>query len=134
MTSCHCATFQKDHGAGKVLQMTVMLLGLRYRVSLQKDFTLKIFDISVQFLVKLCILHALCGMEVLLSSKHSHVFSSFGTTEHFPFPVTRVSVCLQLCIFCGCRCNVCNRFISVRLHCIRGVQQNRSFPKISLLS
>lgn len=54
-------------------------------------------------------------------------------TEHFPFLVTRVSVCFQLCIFCGCCCNVFNRFTSVTLHCIKGVQQNRSFPKISLL-
>lgn len=79
MEHCHCAPFQKDHGADKVLQMTIMLLVLRCQVSLQKDFTLKIFDISVQFLVKLCILHALRSTEVLLSSKHSHVFAWFGT-------------------------------------------------------
>lgn len=47
MTACHCATFQKDHGADKVLQMTIMLLVLTYQVSLQKDLTLKIFGTSV---------------------------------------------------------------------------------------
>lgn len=51
----------------------------------------------------------------------------------FPLPSYK-NVCLQLCIFCGCCCNVFNRFISVMLHCVKGVQQNRSFPKISLLS
>lgn len=53
MTACHCATFQKDHGADKVLQMTIKLFVLSYQVSLQKDLALKIFGISVWFLVKL---------------------------------------------------------------------------------
>ena len=38
MTACYCAPFQKDHSADKVLQMTIMLLVLRYQVSLQKYF------------------------------------------------------------------------------------------------
>lgn len=86
MTACHCATFQKDHGADKVLQMTIMLLVLTYQVSLQKDLTLKIFGISVQFLVKLCIFHALCGTEVLVSSKRSHVFALGLHYRAFPLP------------------------------------------------
>lgn len=51
----------------------------------------------------------------------------------FPLPIYK-SASFQLLIFCCCSCNVFSRFISVILNCIKVVQQNRSFPKISLLS
>lgn len=66
--------------------------------------------------MKLCILWALCITEVLLSSKHSHVFTWFGALLQ---SISPVSVCLLLDVFSGFRCNIFSRFFFfcyARLH------------------